>query len=76
MAVGFKALASADASTGSRQRKDFQAKIGKLEATVAQQQKGMDLLTAQLKEQAANIQKVSDRMEMSMPEPRTVAISQ
>jgi len=36
----------------------------------------MDVLTAQLKEQAAKIQKVSDRMEMSMAEPRTVAISQ
>jgi len=32
---------------------------------VAQQQKGMEVLTAQLKEQAAQIQKVSAQLEMS-----------
>ena len=42
-------------------------KVQGLEATVAQQQKGMEVLTAQLKEQAAQIQKVSARLEMSKP---------
>ena len=37
----------------------------KFEATVAQQQKGIQALTAQLKEQAAQIQKVSAQIEVS-----------
>ena len=49
------------------------SKVEGLEATVAQQQKGMEVLTAQLKEQAAQIQKVSAQIEMSKPAPRTVA---
>jgi hypothetical protein len=48
-------------------------KVQELEATVAQQQKGMDVLTAQLKEQAAQIQKVSAQVEMSKPAPTVVA---
>jgi trimeric autotransporter adhesin len=39
-------------------------KVERLKATVAQQQKGMEVLTAQLKEQAAQIQKVSAQIEM------------
>jgi hypothetical protein len=42
------------------------------QATVAQQQKEIQALTAQLKEQAAQIQKVSAQFEMSRPEARTV----
>ncbi|SRR6266567_1251803 len=42
-------------------------KVQNLETTVAQQQKGMEVLTAQLKEQAAQIQKVSAQVEMSKP---------
>ena len=37
-------------------------KVQSLETTVAQQQKGMEVLTAQLKEQAAQIQKVARRL--------------
>ena len=48
-------------------------KVEQLQATVAQQQKGMDILTAQLKEQAAQIQKVSAQIEMSKPAPQVVA---
>ncbi len=48
-------------------------KVKDLEATVAQQQKGMEVLTAQLKEQAAQIQKVSAQLEMSKPAPQVVA---
>jgi hypothetical protein len=44
-----------------------QAAIGELKSTVAQQQKGMKVLTAQLKEQAAQIQKVNARIAMNRP---------
>jgi uncharacterized coiled-coil protein SlyX len=40
-------------------------KVQSLEATVAQQQKRMEVLTAQLKEQAAQIQKVSAQLEVN-----------
>jgi hypothetical protein len=48
-------------------------KVEELQVTVAQQQKGMEVLTAQLKEQAAQIQKVSAQLEVSKTAPRTVA---
>ena len=47
-------------------------KVQDLEVTVAQQQKGMEVLTAQLKEQAAQIQKVSAQLEASKPAPQVV----
>jgi hypothetical protein len=47
-------------------------KVDKLEATVAQQQKQIDALTTQLKEQAAQIQQVSAQLEMVRPAPRVV----
>jgi Chaperone of endosialidase len=47
--------------------------VEQLQATVAQQQKGMEILTAQLKEEAAQIQKVSAQIEMSKPAPQVVA---
>ena len=37
------------------------------EATIAQQQKGMEALTAQVKEQAAQIQKVSAQLAAASP---------
>ena len=43
-----------------------------LETTVAQQQKGMEVLMAQLKEQAGQIQKVSAQLEMSEPAAKVV----
>jgi trimeric autotransporter adhesin len=49
-----------------------QANIAALKSTVAQQQKGMEVLTAQLKEQAAQIQKVSAQIEVSKPAPQVV----
>ncbi|PYJ46828.1 MAG: hypothetical protein DME85_08670 [Verrucomicrobia bacterium] len=48
-------------------------KVQDLEATVAQQQKGMEALVAQVKEQAAQIQKVSAQVETSKPAPTVVA---
>jgi Chaperone of endosialidase len=51
-------------------------KVQALEATVAQQQKGMEVLTAQLKEQAAQIQKVSAQLEMTKPATKVAAGNQ
>ena len=42
-------------------------KVEELQKTVVQQQKGMEVLTARLKEQAAQIQKVCAQLEMSQP---------
>jgi len=39
---------------------------------IAQQQKGMEILTAQLKEQAAQIQKVCAQLEMSQRATKVV----
>jgi hypothetical protein len=47
-------------------------KVQDLQVTVALQQKGMEVLTAQLKEQAAQIQKVSAQLEVSKPAPQLV----
>jgi uncharacterized coiled-coil protein SlyX len=47
-------------------------RVEQLQATVAQQQKGMEVLTAQLKEQAAQIQKVSAQLEMTKRTPNVV----
>jgi hypothetical protein len=47
-----------------------------LKSTVTQQQKGMKILTAQLKEQAAQIQRVSAQLEANKPTPQVVANDQ
>jgi septal ring factor EnvC (AmiA/AmiB activator) len=56
-----------------------QATIGQLksnaarqEATIGELKKDIGVLTAQLKEQAAQIQKVSAQVEMSKPAPNVV----
>jgi trimeric autotransporter adhesin len=49
-----------------------QATIAELKVTVAQQHKGMEVLTAQLKEQAAQIQKVSAQLEVGKPAAKVV----
>ena len=48
------------------------ATIAELESRAAQQQKGMETLSAQLKEQARQIQKVSAQVEVSRPGPQIV----
>ncbi len=48
------------------------ASIAELKSMVAQQQKGMEVLTARFKEQAAQIQKVSAQLEASKPAPQMV----
>jgi uncharacterized coiled-coil protein SlyX len=50
-----------------------QATIAELKSTVAQQQKQMEIFTAQLKEQAAQIQKVSTQIEMNYRPPQMIA---
>jgi uncharacterized coiled-coil protein SlyX len=47
-----------------------------LKATVAEQQKEIKALTAALREQASQIQKVSAQLELNKPEPRTVLNNQ
>jgi uncharacterized coiled-coil protein SlyX len=47
-----------------------------LESTVARQQREIQTLTASLKEQASQIQKVSDKVEMSGAAPQMVANNQ
>ena len=44
-----------------------------LKSTVAQQQKQIEALTASFKEHAAQIQKVSEQLEVSNSSPRLVA---
>ena len=48
-------------------------KVEELQVKVAQQQKGWEILTVQLKEQAAQIQKVSAQLEVNKPAPQTIA---
>ena len=52
------------------------ATIADLKSTVAQQQKGMEVLTARLNEQASQIQKVSAQLELSKSTPQTVLNNQ
>jgi len=47
-----------------------------VQATVAEQQKEIQALTASLKEQASQIQKVSAQLEVSKPAPQTVLNNQ
>ena len=60
-------------SEQSRKAQEQEATIAELKASVGQQQKGIDVLTAQLKEQAAQIQKVSAQLEVSEPAPKTIS---
>jgi hypothetical protein len=53
-----------------------QKRIAELEATVLRQQKGMEVLMAQLKEQAAQIQKVSAQLEVNKAAPQVVVNKQ
>jgi hypothetical protein len=49
------------------------SKMANQAAIIAQQQKGMEALTAQLKEQSAQIQKVSAQLEVSKRAPQVVS---
>jgi uncharacterized coiled-coil protein SlyX len=51
-------------------------KVQELEANAANQQKEIKALTAALKEQASQIQKVTAQLEVSKPAPQTVMNNQ
>jgi hypothetical protein len=51
-------------------------KVQQLEAAAAEQQKEMKALTASIKEQAAQIQKVSAQLELDKPAPQMIANNQ
>jgi hypothetical protein len=60
----------------NRKVETLQATIAALKSTIAQQKRGMDALTAQLKEQAAQIQKVSAQLEVRKPAAQVVSYEQ
>ncbi len=66
-------------ATVAQQRKDFEAAMAgqqkELEATRTQQQREIEVLTASLKEQAAQIQKVSAQVEASRPVPARASLA-
>jgi uncharacterized coiled-coil protein SlyX len=51
---------------------DLRSTVARQEVVIAQQQKGMDAVTARLDQQAAQIQKVSAQIEVGKPSPQTV----
>ncbi len=59
-----------------RKMQEQEATISQLKSTVAKQQKAMEVFTASLKEQAARIQKVSDRVDLSNSTPQIAANNQ
>jgi hypothetical protein len=77
--LGTVPVATAPGRQGARHQamlnKSGHSKFEELQATVAEQQKEIALLTAQLKEQAAQIQKVSAQLELSKATPQTFAHS-
>jgi trimeric autotransporter adhesin len=59
-----------------RKVETLEATVAQLKSTVAQQQEGMKVFTATLKEQASQIQKVSAQLEVTKPAPQMVANNQ
>ena len=57
-----------------RNVQDLKTTVAKQETTIAQQQKQIEILAASFKEQASQIQRVSEQLAMSKPAPRLVAI--
>ena len=55
-----------------RKVQEQDCKLKEQEATIAQQQRGMEAVTARLNEQASQIQKVSAQLEASKPAPQVV----
>jgi uncharacterized coiled-coil protein SlyX len=56
--------------------RELKSIVAKQEAIIAQQQKGMEAFAARLEEQDSKIQKVSARLELSKPAPRTAVNNQ
>jgi uncharacterized coiled-coil protein SlyX len=55
-----------------RKVEELNSRLAKQEATIAQQQKAMEAVTARLDTQDSKIQKVSDKVELNKPAPQTV----
>jgi hypothetical protein len=74
--LGTVPVAAAPGRQGARHQamrnESVHSKFEELQATVAQQQKEIALLTAQLKEQASQIQKVSAQLQLNKSAPQTV----
>ena len=60
---------------GGRPQAMLNRKVETLQATVTQQQQQIEILTTQLKEQAAQIQKVNARLDLQKPALQTVVYS-
>jgi hypothetical protein len=59
-----------------RKVQDLRSTVAKQEASIAQQQKAMEAVTARLEEQDSKIQKVSAQLELNKPVPQIVAKNQ
>jgi uncharacterized coiled-coil protein SlyX len=55
---------------------ELKSTVAKQEAIIAQQQKGIEAVTARLEEQASQIQKVSAQLELNKPAPQMVGNNQ
>jgi hypothetical protein len=58
---------------GGQRQAMLNGKVEKLQATITQQQKQIEILTGQLKEQAAHIQNVSAQLQVSKPAAQVVS---
>jgi len=58
-----------------RKMEEQDQRIQKQETTIAELKKGIEILTAEFKEQAAQIQKVSDQTELNKPAPQMARLS-
>jgi len=65
-------IASRISSKNKAENSKLRQKVEKLETAIAQQQGEMKVLTAALKEQASQVQKVNAQLELNKPAPQTV----
>jgi len=59
-----------------RKVQQLESTVAKQEAIIARQQKGMEAVTARLDQQASQIQRVSDQVELNKPAPQMVSGNQ
>jgi len=76
IARAIRAAATHEGQRGAHCCADSHRKVRGQDATIARQQKAIAALDAQLKEPAALIRKVSDRLEASKPAPQMVVDNQ
>jgi len=77
---GLTATVAKQEATIAQQQKDFQSALAQqrkdFESTISQQQKETKALAASLKEQASQIQKVSDHLELRKRSLQLAAINE